>query len=45
MNKQEADILMEIQQEQFATQRILSETTNYSLGMVNKALHSLMSQG
>ena len=33
MNKQEADILMEIQQEQFATQRIVSETTNYSLGI------------
>ena len=45
MNKQEADILMEIQQEQFVTQRMLSEITKYSLGIVNKSLHNLMSQG
>lgn len=45
MNKQEADILMEIQQEQFATQRMLSEITKYSLGIVNKSLHNLKNQG
>ena len=45
MNKQEADILMEIQQEQFATQRMLSEATKYSLGIVNKSLHNLKNQG
>ena len=45
MNKQEADILMAIWKKSFVNQRILSETTNYSLGMVNKALHSLLDQG
>lgn len=45
MNKQEADILNAIMQDSFVNQRILAETTGYSLGGVNKSLHKLIDQG
>lgn len=45
MNKQEADILNAIMQDSFVNQRILAETTGYSLGVVNKSLHKLIDQG
>lgn len=45
MNKQEADILNAIMQDSIVNQRILAETTGYSLGVVNKSLHKLIDQG
>lgn len=45
MNKNEADILNAILQEPFVNQRILSENSGHSLGMVNKSLKELTVQG
>ncbi len=45
MNKQELDILKTIYNEPFINQRILAESSTYSLGIVNRSLKSLMDQG
>lgn len=45
MNKQEADILRTILVEPFINQRILSETSGHSLGVVNRSLKALMTEG
>lgn len=42
MNKKEMDILSALLVEPFINQRILSEMTGYSLGVVNKSIKSLM---
>lgn len=42
MNKQEADILQILFTKSFINQRILSELSGYSLGTVNKSLHTLI---
>lgn len=43
MNKQESDILNALIQEPFTNQRVLSEASGHSLGVVNKALKGLRS--
>lgn len=45
MNKQESDILRTLYNEPFINQRILSESSKHSLGVVNKSLKSLIEQG
>lgn len=45
MNKQEADILRTIFMEPFINQRILSETSGHSLGIVNRSLKTLIQDG
>jgi len=45
MNKQELDILRTIIQEPFLNQRILSETSGHSLGVVNRSLKTLIAEG
>lgn len=45
MNKQESDILNNLFVESFINQRILSETSGYSLGVVNKCIKSLIKDG
>lgn len=45
MNKQEMDILSSLLIEPFINQRILSELTGHSLGMVNKSIKSLIING
>lgn len=45
MNKQESDILNNLFVEPFINQRILSETSGHSLGVVNKCIKSLMKDG
>lgn len=45
MNKKELDILNKLQREPFINQRILSETTGYSLGTVNQAVRNLIREG
>lgn len=45
MNKQEMDILSSLLNEPFINQRILSETTGHSLGVVNKSIKSLIQNG
>lgn len=45
MNKQEADILNNLIIEPFINQRILSETSGHSLGVVNKCIKSLKKDG
>ena len=42
---QEADILSSLYQEPFINQRILAEASDHSLGVVNRALRSLISTG
>lgn len=42
---QEADILSSLHQEPFINQRILAEVSGHSLGVVNRALRSLISAG
>lgn len=42
---QEADILSSLYQEPFINQRILAEASGHSLGVVNRALRSLISTG
>ena len=41
MNKQESDILNTLFIEPFINQRILSETSGHSLGVVNKSIKTL----
>ena len=45
MNRQEKDILCTICKEGYINQRILAETSGYSLGAVNKALNNLIIKG
>lgn len=45
MNKQEMDILSSLLNEPFINQRILSEITGHSLGVVNKSIKSLIQNG
>ena len=42
MNKQESDILNALLQEPFINQRILSEVSGHSLGIVNRSLKELI---
>lgn len=42
MNKQEEDILLSLYDEPFINQRILSEITGHSLGIVNKSIKALL---
>lgn len=45
LTKQEADILLSLDQVAFVNQRSLSEKTGFSLGMVNRCLKNLMTAG
>lgn len=45
MNKQEADILNAILKEPFINQRILSEASGHSLGVVNRSIKNLIKEG
>lgn len=45
MNKQESDILNTLFVEPFINQRILSETSGHSLGVVNKSIKTLIKDG
>lgn len=45
MNKQESDILNTLFIEPFINQRILSETSGHSLGVVNKSIKTLIKEG
>ena len=45
MNRQEADILRTIVSEPFVNQRRLAENSGYSLGVTNKSLKTLCSNG
>ena len=45
MNLQESDILRTLLYEPFINQRILSETSGHSLGVVNRSLRQLMDDG
>ena len=45
MNKQESDILRTLFTEPFINQRILSEISGHSLGVVNRSLKSLIAEG
>lgn len=45
MNIQESDILQEVFKEPYMNQRLLSETSGYSLGAVNKSLKKLRENG
>ena len=45
MNRQEADILKKIIEDNFINQRILTETTGHSLGVVNRSLRALIDEG
>lgn len=44
MNKQESDILRTLFAEPFINQRVLSETSGHSLGVVNRSLKNLISE-
>ena len=45
MNAREADILINILNNPFSNQRSLAEETGYSLGIINRTLHSLAGAG
>lgn len=45
LNRQEADILLALCEENFVNQRILSERSGYSLGAVNRSLRTLSDKG
>ena len=45
VNRQEMDVLASLMTERFVNQRLLAETTGYSLGTVNKSLKSLSKEG
>ena len=45
MNKQESDILRTLFAEPFINQRILSETSGHSLGVVNRSIKTLIADG
>lgn len=45
MNKQESDILNALLMEPFVNQRVLSEVSGHSLGVVNRSLKNLIKEG
>ena len=45
MNKQESDILNALLKEPFINQRILSEVSGHSLGVVNRSIKNLIKEG
>lgn len=45
MNKQESDVLKTLLLEPFVNQRILSETSGHSLGVINRSLKTLVKEG
>ena len=45
LSKQESDILSSLYYEPFVNQRILSETTGHSIGVVNRSLKELVKHG
>lgn len=45
MNKQESDVLLFLYHEPFINQRIVSEQTGHSLGVVNRSIKNLMAEG
>lgn len=45
MNLQESDILLTLHREPFITQRVLSETSGHSIGVVNRSLRLLLEEG
>ncbi len=45
MNRQESDILIQLVNEPYVNQRRLAESTGYSLGIINRSLKSLLSEG
>lgn len=45
MNRQEGDILISLLSEPYINQRILSEVSGHSLGIVNRSLKTLMEEG
>ena len=45
MNKQERDLLLALNNSPFINQRLLSETSGYSLGIVNRCLKELLEKG
>ena len=45
MNKQESDVLLSLYEEPFFNQRIVSERTGHSLGVVNRSIKNLIAQG
>lgn len=45
MNKQESDIMNTLLQEPFINQRILSEASGHSLGVVNRSIKNLIKEG
>ena len=45
MNKQERDVLSTLLQEPFINQRILSESSGHSLGVVNRSIKNLIKEG
>ncbi len=45
MNIQESDIMMSLIKTDFVNQRILSENTGYSLGVINRSINNLKAEG
>lgn len=45
MNKQERDVLLALYEEPFINQRITSEQTGHSLGIVNRSIKNLIAEG
>lgn len=45
MNKQELDIMLALSEENYISQRFLSEQTGYSLGLVNRCIKKLTDKG
>lgn len=45
MNRQECDVLLSLYEEPFINQRIVSEKVGHSLGVVNRSIKNLMTEG
>ena len=45
MNRQEMDVLRTLMSESFTNQRIMSETTGHSLGVINRSIKNLLAGG
>lgn len=45
MNKAEADIILTLAEEEYRSQRLLAEKTEYSLGLVNRCIGNLIKMG
>ena len=45
MNKQECDILEALHAEPYINQRVLSDLSGHSLGIVNRSLRQLLKEG